>query len=91
MTLASLTFMSLMQVEEQASRVLARRVQSKYLADSGVDYTRLFLSAARQDIHAKGGLWDNPTQFQAIPAAVDLNNLSKHDRRDRRFHFGLGR
>ncbi len=75
MTLAALTFMSLMQVEEQASRVLARRVQSKYLADSGVDYTRLFLSAARQDIHAKGGLWDNPTQFQAIPAAIDLNNL----------------
>jgi len=76
MTLASLTFMSLMQVEEQASRVLARRVQSKYLADSGVDYTRLFLSAPRQDIHQKGGLWDNPTLFQAIPAAVDLNNLS---------------
>ena len=75
MTLAALTFMSLMQVEEQAVRVLARRVQSKYLADSGVDYTRLFLSAARQDIHEKGGLWDNPDQFQAIPAAIDLNNL----------------
>lgn len=76
MTLSALTFMNLMQVEEQAARVLARRVQSKYLADSGVDYTRLFLSAARQDIHARGGLWDNPEQFQAVPAAIDLNQLN---------------
>ena len=75
MTLAALTFMSLMQVEEQASRVLARRVQSKYLADSGVDYTRLFLSASPIEIHQKGGIWDNPEQFQGIPAAIDLNNL----------------
>ncbi len=75
MTLAALTFMSLMQVEERAARVLARRVQSKYLADSGVDYTRLFLSAPRQDVQARGGIWDNPNQFQAIPAAIDLNNL----------------
>ena len=58
MTLAAYTFTSLMQVEFQSSRVLSRRVQSKYLADSGVDYVRLFLAAPRQDIHAKGGVWD---------------------------------
>ena len=75
MTLAALTFMQLMQVEERAARVLARRVQSKYLADSGVDYTRLFLASNREEIFAKGGMWDNAEQFQAIPAAVDLNNL----------------
>lgn len=75
MTLAAYTFTSLMQVEFQASRVLSRRVQSKYLADSGVDYARLFLAAERQDIHAKGGIWDNPDMFQAIPAALDVNNL----------------
>ena len=75
MTLAAYTFTTLMQVEFQASRVLSRRVQSKYLADSGVDYVRLFLAAQRQEIHAKGGLWDNPDMFQAIPAALDVNNL----------------
>ena len=76
MTLAALTFMQLMQVEERAARVLARRVQSKYLADSGVDYTRLFLASTREEIFAKGGVWDNVEQFQAVPAAVDLNNLA---------------
>jgi hypothetical protein len=75
MTLAAYTFTSLMQVELQSSRVMSRRVQSKYLADSGVDYVRLFLAAERQDIHAKGGLWDNADIFQAVPAAVDVNNL----------------
>jgi len=75
MTLAAYTFTALMQIELQASRVLSRRVQSKYLADSGVDYARLFLAAERQDIHAKGGIWDNPEMFQGIPAAVDVNNL----------------
>lgn len=75
MTLAAFTFTSLMQVEMQSARVLSRRVQSKYLADSGVDYTRLFLAAAAQDIQAKGGVWDNADAFQGIPAAVDVNNL----------------
>lgn len=75
MTLAAYTFTSLMQVEMQASRVLSRRVQSKYLADSGVDYVRLFLAAERQDIHAKGGIWDNTEMFQGVPAAIDVNNL----------------
>lgn len=76
MTLAAFTFTSLMQVEMQSARVLSRRVQSKYLADSGVDYTRLFLAAADQDIQAKGGLWDNADAFQGVPAAVDVNNLA---------------
>lgn len=75
MTLAAYTFTSLMQVEFQSSRVLSRRVQSKYLADSGVDYVRLFLAAPRQDIHAKGGVWDNAEMFQAVPAAIDVNNI----------------
>ncbi len=75
MTLAAYTFTTLMQVELQASRVLSRRVQSKYLADSGVDYVRLFLAAQRQDIFAKGGLWDNVEMFQGVPASIDVNNL----------------
>jgi len=74
MTLAAYTFTSLMQVELQSSRVLSRRVQSKYLADSGVDYVRLFLAAQRQDIFAKGGLWNNVEMFQGIPAAIDVNS-----------------
>ena len=76
MTLAAYTFTSLMQVELESSLVLARRVQSKYLADSGVDYVRLFLAAEKQDILARGGLWDNSEMFQGVPAAVDINNLA---------------
>ena len=75
MTLAAYTFTSLMQVELQSSKVLSRRVQSKYLADSGVDYVRLLLAAEKNEIHANGGLWDNAEMFQGIPAAIDINNL----------------
>lgn len=80
MMLAAYTFTSLMQVELQSARVLSRRVQSKYLADSGVDYVRLFLATQRQDILAKGGLWDNAEMFQGVPAAVDVNDLEQMGR-----------
>lgn len=77
MTLAAFTFSSLMQVEERASRVLARQVQSRYLVDSGVDYVRLFLAANRDEIAAQGGLWDNEGAFRGVPAAVDSTNIDQ--------------
>jgi hypothetical protein len=65
------TFTMLMQTEDQATRLITKRVQSKYLVDSGVDYARLFLSEPRKVIESKGGWWDNPTRFQAIPVAIE--------------------
>jgi type II secretory pathway component PulK len=71
LALSVFTFMMLMQTEEQATRLITKRIQSKYLVDSGVDYSRLFLSEPRKVIQSKGGWWDNPTRFQAIPVAVN--------------------
>lgn len=70
-TLGAYSFTSLMIVEEEAARLGIRQVQSKYLADSGVDYSRLFLVNDLATIREKGGLWDNPACFQAIPVGID--------------------
>ena len=59
LSLGAYTFTSMMVVEQEASRLLGRQVQSKYLAESGVDYVRLFLSNNDETILEKGGIWDN--------------------------------
>ena len=72
LSLAAYTFTALMQTEEEAARLMSRRVQSKYLVDSGVDYTRLFLSYDKDTIREKGGIWNNPS-LQGISVAIDPN------------------
>lgn len=74
LALAAYTFTALMVTEDEAARLIARQIQSKYLVDSGVDYTRLYLSASPADIREKGGLWANDLSFQAIPVGVDPTN-----------------
>ncbi len=73
LSLAGYTFTSLMQTEEEAARLMTRRVQSKYLIDSGVDFTRLLLSYDQATIREKGGLWNNPI-FQNVPVTADEEN-----------------
>lgn len=70
-TLGAYAFTSMMLVEEEASRLAIRQIQSKYLADSGVDYVRLFLTNDLPTIREKGGLWDNAAQFQGVPVGID--------------------
>ena len=74
LSLSVYTFTALMQTEEQAARLMTKRIQSKYLVDSGVDYARLFLSNTPTIIREKGGVWNNSTRFQAIPVAVESAN-----------------
>lgn len=74
LALSVFTFTLLMQTEDQATRLITKRIQSKYLVDSGMDYSRLFLSEPRKVIESKGGWWDNPNRFQAIPVAVDATD-----------------
>ena len=59
LSLCAYTFTAMMVVEEEASVLLSRQVQSKYLVESGVDYVRLFLSDDDDTILEKGGIWDN--------------------------------
>ncbi len=71
MALAAYTFTTMMLVEDEASRLVSRQVQAKYLVDSGVDYARLFLTNDYATRQAKGGLWDNALIFQAVVVGVD--------------------
>lgn len=74
LSLSAYTFMGLMQTEAEAVTLQTRRLQSKYLADSGLDFVRMYLSNSEATIRQKGGRWDNSQYFQAIPVAVDLSD-----------------
>jgi len=74
LSLAAYTFTALMQTEDEASRLMTLQMQTKYLVDSGMDYTRLYLSQSEATIRDKGGKWDNTDVFQAIPVAVSSTN-----------------
>lgn len=74
LSLSAYTFTALMQTEEEASRLITRRLQSKYLADSGVDYARRFLARDEDSIRESGGRWDNADQFQGVIVATDVND-----------------
>jgi hypothetical protein len=74
LSLSAYTFTALMQTEEEAARLVTKRIQSKYLVDSGLDYVRLFLSNSDATIREKGGRWDNSQVFQAIPVAIEQSN-----------------
>lgn len=74
LALAAYTFTNLMQTEDEASRLMTRQIQSKYLVDSGVDYVRLFLATDKATLREKGGVWSNPTAFQSIPVGADPND-----------------
>jgi hypothetical protein len=77
LSLAAYSFASLMQTEAEAARFLTFRVQTKYLADSGLDYARLFLSNSEATIMEKGGRWDNEETFRGIPVAAEQNQSGR--------------
>jgi hypothetical protein len=74
LSLSAYTFTALMQTKEEAARLVTRRIQSKYLVDSGADFVRLFLSNSEATIREKGGKWNNSQYFQAVPVAVETSN-----------------
>lgn len=76
LSLSAYTFTALMQTEEEAARLVTRQLQSKNLADSGMDFVRLYLSNSDATIREKGGRWHNPQYFQAIPVAVETTDAN---------------
>ncbi len=71
LSLSAYTFSLLMIREDQATRLMGQHVQSRYLVESGVEYTRLFLSNDGPTIREMGGLWNNEAQFQGKLVSVD--------------------
>ena len=66
LSFSAYTFTVIMRTEQEAAQMTGRRIQSRYLVDSGVDTIRLYLSQTDTLIEESGGTYDNPTQFQAL-------------------------
>ena len=63
----SAAFTVIMRTGQGSCQMTGRRIQSRYLVDSGVDTIRLYLSQTDTLIgEESGGTYDNPTQFQAL-------------------------
>ena len=78
LALSVMTFSTLMLVEEKAARVMTRQIQAKHLADSGLEYTKLFLARPESEIVESGGLWNNEDSFRGIAAVADINNPDRN-------------
>ena len=57
-SLSAYTFTALMQTEDEATRLQTLRLQTKYITDSGLGYTQLFLANSDATIRENGGLWN---------------------------------
>ena len=76
LALAGYTFCLLMQSEEAGAKVMGQRMQSRYLCDSAIDATKVFLSHDRATVRSLGGTYDNPLFFQNVIVRVDPDNES---------------
>ena len=77
LSLSAYTFTSLMRTEAEATRLMTLRLQTKYLSDSGLDYSRLFLSNSEATIRENGGRWNNELKFRGIPVATEVSQGSR--------------
>ena len=70
-SLGAYTFSDLMLTNHQATDLVGRQIQARYLVESGVESARLFLM---QDVATQtdsGGHYDNPMYFQARMVVAD--------------------
>ena len=72
-SLSAYTFTTLMQTEDEATRLQTLRLQTKYITDSGLGYTQLFLANSDATIRENGGLWNNEEGFSGIPVAAEVD------------------
>ncbi|MGI9519705.1 MAG: general secretion pathway protein GspK, partial [Pirellulaceae bacterium] len=73
LALSAYTFSLLMITEHHATRLMGRQIQSRYLVESGVDFSRMFLVGDAATIQEMGGIWDN-SMFQNQPVSVNPLN-----------------
>jgi DNA uptake protein ComE-like DNA-binding protein len=66
LTLSGMALFDRMFSEHQGSRAYGRQVQSRYLAESGVEYLKAYLAQTPTLIKEGGGIYDNPARFRAV-------------------------
>jgi type II secretory pathway component PulK len=71
LALAGYTFSELMLAEYHAADAHGRALQTRYLCDSGIAKTLRLLKLDPEMLRERGGLYDNPAEFQAIVVVDD--------------------
>jgi type II secretory pathway component PulK len=78
LSLAGYTFSELMFTERKATELSGQKIQAEAAAESGVQYTRLFLMKTADAQNQLGGWYDNSTAFRGLVADdVDPRHRSR--------------
>jgi DNA uptake protein ComE-like DNA-binding protein len=72
LSLASYTFSDYMLVERKSVRMSGRQMQSRALADSGVESIKQLLMKTPAELDEAGGLYDNPGRFRGMLVVDDI-------------------
>jgi len=67
LTLAGYAFLSLMSTEFEATQVRGTELQVQHVTQSGVSWMESILTLSGLERDKRGGLYDNPRQFCAVP------------------------
>jgi len=65
-SLAGLSFVATMSMENKAARAQGDELQLEHLAGSGVEYLAAFVERSWQEQQEAGGSWDNPERFRGV-------------------------
>jgi type II secretory pathway component PulK len=71
LTLGAMAFFERMFAEHRASRAHGRQLQARHLAESGIEYIKTVLVQEHTTIEDSGGLYVNPSMFQAVTLIED--------------------
>jgi len=66
LSLAAYAFTELMLTEHEATQLSGQQVQAGKLAESGVEFIRVFLLKDEETQREEGGHYDNPERFQKV-------------------------
>jgi type II secretory pathway component PulK len=71
LTLGAMAFFERMFAENRASRAHGRQLQSRHLAESGIEYVKALLMQDPKVLLESGGFYANPQLFQGITVTDD--------------------
>lgn len=72
MSLATGSYLVSMHNEHTATRHVGTHQQARLLAESGIEFLKVFLAQTDEAISLQGGVQDNPSSMQAILVADDV-------------------
>jgi type II secretory pathway component PulK len=71
LTLGAMAFFERMFAENRASRAHGRQLQSRHLAESGIEHLKALLMQDPKILQESGGLYANPSLFQGVLVTDD--------------------